>query len=209
MNNKEERFQIKPIPLSKEISGIVALGVAKDCVVFTLSSNFLYKVSYLDEEKGINSFKIPISSDKEEGAQCKIFPDFIGNHIFIKHYGKMFYYNIRFTTVQELPRLSKINVSSIGMDNTNTNPASIDKILIGDNRTQLYEYSLSLDKEDKIKEKLIPLCSLHKEGLMRNTKEETSQSGEFDPIYGLYVSILYSLMLYSYLDVIHSLMSWL
>lgn len=184
MNIKEERFEIKPIPLPNEITNIVAFGVARDCLVLTSLSNMLYKVSYCDEDKGIEAYKIPITEKGESNNNFQIFPDLIGNHILIKHHGTMFYYNSRVAIIKELINLSKINVTSIGWDNTNTNLTSTDKIIIGDDKTILYECTVSLEKDNKVKEKLVPLLKLNKE-------ESTSNLDSIDPIYGLYVSINY------------------
>ncbi|MCQ2816892.1 MAG: hypothetical protein MJ252_06480 [archaeon] len=106
----------------------------------------------------------PLPQPKNPPSNCpdkitKIFCDRKGNHAFIKHAGRMYYFNGTTSTPRELNSFKGIEVYAIAFDQNNTNLKSTGEILISDSENRIYSYSVELE-QGKPKEQIQELIKL-------------------------------------------------
>lgn len=183
--NSNELFKLEQFPLPQYIKNILAIGISKESIIFTTSTNEVYRYirNKRDSLQQAYSFPIKKQKDKEDkpiierafksSTSSSVFCEPSGNHTLIRYLGRMYYFNIKSIKLKELFTLKNISVIAVAWDERNANIFSTGPILISDNSYTIYEYRIDIDIDNNIKDKVVPLIKVD------NT------------VCGLYVCILY------------------
>lgn len=166
------------------------------------SKNFIYLVTERSELLRIESQSLrpieqayTIESPQVQGNFheyfTKIWTDREGNHSIIRYNRGLYYFNGSGTTVKELINFNGIEICAVGFDDRNIDIKSTGNFLVADFLNNIYEYYISIEKNEisgeyQIRESVNKLVTLNFKG--ENDEDEDindPRNKNYDRIYGI------------------------
>ena len=178
-----ELFELSHWPTETVQNDIIAINASKRFLYILTRKNDVYRIEFGKSGSESNAYSLPTEKDRgQTGEKCKerltkIFCDPEGNHCFIKHNHRMYYFNGNHSRLKELPELKDIEVYAMAFDEKNTDVKSTGDMLITDYNSNIYKYKVDVTGENKYTESLTHLITLSTE--------------KHDRIYGIHVSSTY------------------
>ena len=175
-------FELVLWPTDTVQSEILAINVSRRFLYIFTKKNEMFRIDFdkIDLTQG-NAYTLPAEKDKGQAQDktkeplTKIFCDPEGNHCFIKHNNRMYYFNGNHSKIKELSGLKDIDVYAMAFsfDEKSTDPKTTGEMLISDYNSNIYKYKIDVVGENKYNESCTPLTQLNIE--------------KKDRIYGLHV----------------------
>lgn len=187
-NGTSDLFELCHWPTETIQSDILAINATRKFLYVLTQKNEMYRIDYERIGSEANSYPLPPDKDKAQvnnkikEKMTKLFCDCEGNHCFIKHNGKMYYFNGNHSKIKELSALKDIDVCAMAFDEKIIDQKSTGEMLISDYSSSIYLYKLDAASETKYRES----CTLLTQIPLNNR----------DRIYGLHVRYLYMYIIY-------------
>ena len=174
---------------------IVSMSSSKKYCYFVTDIGELFRLKSNDLSSLNQAHKLRPESSKSNNFKekfTKIWTDKAGNHSIIRYKNSIYYFNSDGGVVKELKvlREKQIEVCAVGFDESNNTLLKTGNILISDNKNNIYEYSITIDKMDRddftFHEKIALLDSLNFQDW--DNEEDDDISNDYDPnnrIYGI------------------------
>lgn len=161
-------FELSLWPTETVQSEILAINVSRRFLYILTKKNDVYRIDFdkIDLTQG-NAYSLPVEKDKGQTTEktkeklTKIFCDPEGNHCFIKHNNRMYYFHGNHSKIKEVPGLKDIDVYAMAFDEKNTDPKTTGEMLISDYNSNIYKYKIDVVGDNKYNETCTALTQLN------------------------------------------------